>query len=73
MSYMSQNSLPHILDPSPRSYDTTGSVFSPHLAASYRLALTMVSSMVLLIRVFMSDVKAPMASDRLFPLLDRNF
>lgn len=61
------------VDPRPRFSDRTGSVFSPHLAASYCLALIMVSSMVLLIRVFMSSVKAAMASDRLFPLLDRNF
>lgn len=47
--------------------------FSTHLAASYCLALIMVSSMVLLTRVLMSDVKALRASDRVSPLLDRNF
>lgn len=44
-----------------------------HLAASYCFALIMVSSMVLLIRVFMSVVKAMRACDRFWPLLDRNF
>lgn len=48
-------------------------LISTHLAASYCLALIMVSSMVLLTRVLMSDVKALRASDRVSPLLDRNF
>lgn len=47
--------------------------FSTHLAASYCLALIMVSSMVLLTRVLMSDVKVLRASDRVLPLLDINF
>lgn len=61
------------LDATCSSWWETGSVFSTHLAASYCLALIIVSSMVLLTRVFMSDVKALIAPVRVSPLLERNF
>lgn len=44
-----------------------------HLTASYCFALIIVSSMVLLTSVFMSDVKVLTASARVLPLLERNF
>lgn len=46
--------------------------FLTHLTVSYCLALIIVSSIVLLSNVFMSDVKALMASVSVSPLLERN-